>query len=375
MKKYHLAIALLLTVSTIFLTGCPHKEYTLTMSTKGNVMTRKLTVKFIKMGGEDELKTSNRITKLYKHDPIINKADEEITFEAEFKGKTPNDIGGNGSIVHDSCQYGSITGYVENFGGSDDLAEQVKTRTDAANELINIFRLTLKRKFADVDEFAKLDKFIDIQLRKDSKTILILVWMGQNELAEAKPGFPESSDDSEKIDAPPVQEQTIGARIIQFILGHNYLSRHKSIFILEDLIASNSSQEILYAELLGYVLENKVGLKKDGPLSVAVVEFLSKKEKCSKAFLETAKSTEGFQEFKKQRSREQSKQAGESIKITPSSTAEKSKKNLADSVNPDSDIVQEYTDKLLESTLPWSLDVSDGFTASLRVPRKPISHE
>ena len=363
MKKHHLTIALLLTLSTICLTGCPHKEYTLTMSTKDNVLLRKLTVKFVEMDEKEKLETTNRIAELYGQDSV-KEVSQEVTFEGQFTDKTPNDIGGNGSVTYDICPYGSITGYVENFGGSDDLYEQVKTRTDAGDELIDILRLTLKQKFTDMDEFPKLEKFIDMQLREDCKTLLLLLWTTQNQLAEVKQGFPEPSDKSKKDDTTlPDPEKTTAARLVQFLLGHNYISNQKVSLLLCDTIVSNSSKPTLYAEVLRYALVEKVGLKKDGQLTDAIVDFIINSEKDRlETFREAAKSTKGFREFKKQYLRKQ----------TAKPVEEKEEKKSDDSENTNQDIAGEYTSALLSSVLGYSDGVSDKLTASLTVPCKPL---
>ncbi len=355
MKKHHIAIALLLSVSVFLLAGCPHKEYTLTMSTKGNVLNRKLTVKFVKMKNE-RLEIANRIAKLYNR-KAFKKVGGEVTFEGQFTDKTPNDIGGNGSVAYDTCQYGSVTGYVENFGGSDDLYEQAKTRLEAGDKLVDILQLTLKQKFADMDEFEKLDKFVNTQLRKDCKTLLLLMWTTQNQLAEAKPGIPVSeSSENLKLarDIVPKPENTASARLIQFLVGHNYVSIQKVPPLLYDTFVSNSSKEKLYSEVLRESLVNKVGLKKDGPLTVALIDCIKNPEKnLEEAFQKAVKSTEGFSEFKKEYLR-------------------KKKEELDFSANPDKDIINEYTGNIMQSALGFGIGVSDKLTASLAVPSEPL---
>jgi hypothetical protein len=181
-----LLAAIVTTALVSALSSCDHRRYEIVMSSHDGVLDRTLAVTRV---GESNVTLPDdevaAIGKLYqKTEANVN--GREVVFTGKFGGRTPNDIGGAGFHVFIGSPAGGVTAYVERFRGSDDLLDQMETRTKAADRMVDLVSGWLKTRVGGEKDFDKLQAFLDKDARRDLKNVSLYLWMMANDLVRAE---------------------------------------------------------------------------------------------------------------------------------------------------------------------------------------------
>ncbi|MDH3583253.1 MAG: hypothetical protein OER86_03475 [Phycisphaerae bacterium] len=97
-----------------------------------------------------------------------------------FRGETPQDVGGAGSYQHHPDPMGSVSIYMERFGGNDDLHGQLREMSTAADALLDILIAWFQSELQDDPRWPKLKTFLHQDLRRDLKNVALYLWTGRN---------------------------------------------------------------------------------------------------------------------------------------------------------------------------------------------------
>ena len=182
MKKIPLVC---LAALTALVSGCPHNEYTVILTPRGNVVGRELI--FYRADGVNSNGVPNyqefpsnelaTISALYPPDSVTCDGQRRMA-KGEFSGAMPGDIGGAGSYKNFSTSLGSAGFYVERFRGNDDLSAQMKQRLAAADQLADYVVGWSRVQFGRESNYKTLRKFLDVDFRNDLKNAAIYEWAG-----------------------------------------------------------------------------------------------------------------------------------------------------------------------------------------------------
>ena len=166
-------------------TGCPHNDYTVELTPRGNVIERNLT--FYRVDGANTNGAPNyqsfpsnelaAITALYPPGQVTREGEKHIA-RAEFAGALPPDVGGAGSYKHFVSSLGSAGFYLERFRGNDDLAAQATKRLAAADQLSDLVLGWSRAEFRHEPRYQNLRRFLDGDFRRDLKNLSLYLWAG-----------------------------------------------------------------------------------------------------------------------------------------------------------------------------------------------------
>jgi hypothetical protein len=161
--------------------GCERDYYEVEMKPDGEKLHREVTVWREKTeDGEKKLlgfpeEDLRRIAAAYEREAPPSDP-KKHTFAGEFLGKTPNDLGGDGSLTFWESPLGSTSAYVERIRGNDDFLLNVEQRLKASDRLIDLLRDWLATELDDEPRFDRLRKFVDTEFRRDMKNLSLYVW-------------------------------------------------------------------------------------------------------------------------------------------------------------------------------------------------------
>jgi len=128
-----------------------------------------------------------RIRGLYeRYEPATES--EGHVFTGRFKGRTPDDVGGAGSLTAFETQFGSASVYMERFRGTDDVAGELERRLEAADELMDLFAGWIEAELGKREGFGELRAFLHGPLRKDVKNLSVWLWRYSNAPADQDDG-------------------------------------------------------------------------------------------------------------------------------------------------------------------------------------------
>jgi hypothetical protein len=166
-------------------TGCPHNEYVVALTPRGNSLERNLV--FYRADGADTNGVPNyqgfpsnelvAITALYPPGAVTGDG-APYAAKGEFAETMPGDVGGAGSYKSFATSLGNAGFYSERFRGNDDLAAMVRERLDAANELTDLVVGWSRKEFGHEPDYKNLRRFLDVDFRRDLKNLAMYSWSG-----------------------------------------------------------------------------------------------------------------------------------------------------------------------------------------------------
>ena len=176
-----------LAVMALVVTGCPHNEYIVQLTPRGNLLDR--TLVFYRADGvntntatpnyasfdKDEMAA---ITALYPAQSLINDGDRHEV-RGEFKNKLPSDVGGAGTYSHLATSLGEVGFYEERFRGNDDLVGMSEQRSKAADRLGDLILGWSQMELGRKPGYDKLRRFLNVDFRRDLKNFSTYWWAGQ----------------------------------------------------------------------------------------------------------------------------------------------------------------------------------------------------
>ena len=154
-------------VFCVVLAGCEEYTYEITMSPAGDQVVRRVVC-----SKNMPQAVLGKLAKLYPQ------RTGERTFEGKFSGELPKDVGGAGTYHCFMTSMGSLSIYSERFRGDDDLDGKLVKMRDWADKLTDLIIGWLESELGNDNNFDKLRKFCDENLRKDIKNLSLLAWMG-----------------------------------------------------------------------------------------------------------------------------------------------------------------------------------------------------
>ncbi len=251
-------------------TGCPHNDYTVELTTRGNVIERKLT--FYRVDGTNTNGAPNyqsfpsnelaAITALYPPGLVTREGEKHIA-RAEFAGALPPDVGGAGSYKHFVSSVGSAGFYLERFRGNDDLAAEATNRLAAADQLADFVLGWSRAEFRHEPRYQNLRRFLDGDFRRDLKNLSLYLWAG----------------DVSSLCKPEATEEFI-VRFGQYLIERGYLKPEDALALVPTFSGDDSGRACL---LLQALLAEKLGVSPASPMPKSLA-FLADPETLQKSW-------------------------------------------------------------------------------------------
>lgn len=183
MKKLSLAC---LAALAALVTGCPHNDYTVELTPRGQVVARRLD--FYRADGVesngvpkyDNFPTNElaAITALYTTGAVTRQG-ERHSASGEFSGALPGDVGGAGEYHYFATSLGDAGFYAERFRGNDDLTASATARLAAADQLTGLVLGWSRAEFGREPGYKNLRRFLDTDFRRDLKNLGMYFWAGE----------------------------------------------------------------------------------------------------------------------------------------------------------------------------------------------------
>lgn len=175
----HRLVALLIATGCLVAIGCEHNVYEIHLKPQGDKLHRELTV--WKQGQENDAPKPisagelERLGQVYGQKvPAADKGKQQ--FAGDFARRTPADVGGSGWYTRWESPFGTVTAYLEQFRGRDDLAEELKHRQAIAGKVVDFFRDWLAKEVGDDPRADKVRAFLDGEFRHDIENLVLYVW-------------------------------------------------------------------------------------------------------------------------------------------------------------------------------------------------------
>lgn len=167
-------------VAGMLLAGCARDVYEIEIQPQGDAFHRTLTAWHEDAGDRPKVsplpeREIERLEKLYQQHTTVDDGKKHV-FSGRFQGATPADVGGAGSYEHWSSALGTLSNYVERFGGDDDLVSELNRRRRRADQLVNLVIGWAESEWSDHPGFGGLRRFLDDQFRRDLKNIGVYAW-------------------------------------------------------------------------------------------------------------------------------------------------------------------------------------------------------
>lgn len=279
-----LFLSLLFAATTAVVAGCgPSNHYEIEMRTDGASLER--TLRLSRPGATSLEKSEiDHLTAIY--------ADRQFppevlvhTFNGRFTHKTPDDVGGAGSLTTFDSQMGSLSAYVERFRGNDDQYAEIMERRKAVNQLVDLLVGWLDTESGDDEKLAALCTFLDGPFRSDVQNLVVLAW--QFEMV------------AHYIEAEQAISECL-LRLGQYLTERGYFEpdevpRFFRVFHHPDLIERD--EHLL--ELVRTVLVSKAGLTDEQQL-LDMLSVLADTDELQASFDRYVRSTEAYRELYEQ---------------------------------------------------------------------------
>jgi len=183
MKKKLLPI---LAALTGLVTGCPHNEYFIELTPRGEVLER--TLVFYRADGSDtngvpkyQAFPSNEleaISSVYPASSVL-RTGERHTASGTFSRQMPRDVGGAGAYTNLVTSLGRAGLYAERFRGQDDMHAQLQDRFRAADQLVDLAIGWSRMELGREPHYHNLRLFLDGDFRRDMRNLVLYFWAGR----------------------------------------------------------------------------------------------------------------------------------------------------------------------------------------------------
>jgi hypothetical protein len=170
-----LRLPILVTVTALLVTGCPHNQYVLELKPQGDRLDRTLVFYC-----EDDVNTNTgapnyqpfgarklaAITSLYSAQGLTTDGERHVA-HGQFTNEMPNDVGGAGAYMNLTTSLGEAGFYVERFRGNDDLAGTIEQRLKVAEGVADLVVGWAQAELGQAKGYEKLRQFLEVDLRRD----------------------------------------------------------------------------------------------------------------------------------------------------------------------------------------------------------------
>jgi hypothetical protein len=183
-RRQLLAVTFLLVAAPCVFSGCVSNQYELEMSVEGETLQRRLVCSRVSQRGDSRNLQSmpdeelQRIATVYGVETPENEA-REFEFSADFTGRTPDDVGGAGSLTMYVADLGRTWAYVERFRGDDELATTLAGREQVVDDVVDAVTHWLNGELGDTRDFNQVRDLLDGTLRNDLHNVAAYSWLTQ----------------------------------------------------------------------------------------------------------------------------------------------------------------------------------------------------
>lgn len=147
--------------------GCEEYEYTIEMQPGESELKRRLILE-----GDLPQEEIDAVEKIYE-----DKGNN--IFEASFNGRIPSHTKGSGHYTSLNTKMGRMVIYSERFKGTDDILSEVNEFFADLDKSIDFVKFWFKIELENHPNYHNLEKFFDVDLRKDLKNIVLQLMIDQ----------------------------------------------------------------------------------------------------------------------------------------------------------------------------------------------------
>jgi len=160
--------------------GCVETTYRVELIPKQETMARRLVIDSnTKNAGTGEPKIADqekeRIEEIYQDKLKLND-EREFAIVGTFVLEMPDDVGGAGSHSYLESPMGSVSYYSERFRGDFNFAGTIRNRERDLNEVVDLLVQWAALTLGESEQGHQLRKWIDTNLRRDLKNLMLLAW-------------------------------------------------------------------------------------------------------------------------------------------------------------------------------------------------------
>ena len=162
----------------LLLTACNEEHYLLELKPEGGILHREVSVWSASKDGPYVDFSQEKLAQIA--DAYGVDVPEDLAARHEFKGafgaSLPGEFGGAGWFIHEATSMGSVSIYVERFGGDDDLSSELRKSQLAVDRIIDVLLAWLESEFGEDPAFSELHDFVDGALRNDLQNLSLYFW-------------------------------------------------------------------------------------------------------------------------------------------------------------------------------------------------------
>jgi len=256
----------------LILAGCEEYEYTIEMRFEDGRIVRRV---ICSENMPDDVRA--------KLKEIYEKQIDKNTFEDNFTGRLPQDVGGFGNCIHLSNPMGQVYIYHERFRGQDEQAQDLQHAFASVDQLLDLGIEWLEMELGKHPNFTQLKTFCTTQLRADLKNICTYIWLGSRTLE------PDSNE--------------AAFRILQYMYEREY-------FTLGDVarLVTFPEDERVYFGFARRFIAQKMGYKNEETIAKAL-SFLANEENILKSAEQFIKTSDTIQKIVKRHCEKENQEA------------------------------------------------------------------
>lgn len=247
------------------LAGCPRDELTLTIELEGGAMRREIHAVRVDDGRpiEAEPPLLKALAEAYGVNPSADEGralrlDKRFSAEA-LRAAWPQDIGGEGELLHHGGALGDLTWYAEHLRGGDDPYQQVTSRGEAVVKLVALLEGFFKSNFGQEPDYPQFEQFIKGDLTKDIQSLVAFLW------STNRIGTVIGLDEAKKSDDQ--RYSVIAAQVGHFLINRRYITPLEFATLMDSFNRNEEARQIeVLKRILSRLLKDKVKLDTRGAL-------------------------------------------------------------------------------------------------------------
>ncbi len=279
-RIYLLALA----IGSFLFAGCLQSVYVLELTQEDAGVHRKLTVwRTARPKSERseihsiDAEQREHLLKIYGSAKSIE--DGKHVFAGRFSETMPTDIGGYGRWVRYESPLGNVIGYSERFRGSDDLQQQLANRHVAVNRSIDLTIAWFRSEMKGDPHLARVEQFLNEELRRDLKNVVIYVWMHGG-----------------VADEPDAGAEEIAFRLLQYFEQRGYWRPIDLPRWLNAIVsAEGDTQEQWLLQEIQRTVARKIGIPDDQPIPPGLA-FLADAEHVERSLEAFCRQTDEYRQ-------------------------------------------------------------------------------
>jgi hypothetical protein len=252
--------AVVLTLVVSLSTGCTRGVYEIELTPRGEVLHREITF-WRDTSGENARPVPvapeelTAVAKAYGAE-VPREVPDRPHFAADFRGTTPDDVGGTGWYQPLETPLGALRGYTERFRGQDDLSADLDQRFAALNRLLDLIAEFLQRETAGNTAAEPLHAFVKNDLRRDLRNLCLYTWAGC-----VVGHYNEKSDEE------------MGVRVAQYLIERRYFDAAAAPQVVQTFLLAADEDYDSALQLLQRIIARKTGIADDQPVPAYLAEL------------------------------------------------------------------------------------------------------